>query len=63
MHIFIQSMVPQLTELSFYYQNLVTVSRLQRKMCIRDRIQMVFCMVVLLFFAPKRGFLYLLPLF
>ena len=29
-HIFIQSMVPQLTELSFYYQNLVTVSRLQR---------------------------------
>jgi len=28
-HIFIQSMVPQLTELSFYYQNLVTVSRLQ----------------------------------
>ena len=24
-HIFIQSMVPQLTELSFYYQNLVTV--------------------------------------
>ena len=29
-HIFIQSMVPQLTELSFYYMNLVTVSRLQR---------------------------------
>lgn len=28
--IFIQSMVPQLTELSFYYMNLVTVSRLQR---------------------------------
>ena len=27
-HIFIQSMVPQLTELSFYYMNLVTVSRL-----------------------------------
>ena len=27
---FIQSMVPQLTELSFYYMNLVTVSRLQR---------------------------------
>ena len=26
-HIFIQSMVPELTELSFYYMNLVTVSR------------------------------------
>ena len=26
----IQSMVPQLTELTFYYMNLVTVSRLQR---------------------------------
>ena len=28
--LFIQSMVPQLTELTFYYMNLVTVSRLQR---------------------------------
>ena len=28
--LFIQSMVPELTELSFYYMNLVTVSRLQR---------------------------------
>ena len=28
--LFIQSQVPQLTELSFYYMNLVTVSRLQR---------------------------------
>ena len=28
--IFIQSMVPQLTELTFYYMNLVTVSRVQR---------------------------------
>ena len=28
--IFIQSMVPELTELSFYYMNLVTVSRVQR---------------------------------
>ena len=27
--IFIQSMVPELTELTFYYANLVTVSRLQ----------------------------------
>ena len=30
-HIFIQSMVPELTELSFYYMNLVTVSRLHRE--------------------------------
>ena len=29
-HIFIQSYVTELTELTFYYQNLVTVSRLQR---------------------------------
>ena len=28
--LFIQSQVPQLCELSFYYMNLVTVSRLQR---------------------------------
>ena len=28
--IFIQSMVPQLTELTFYYMNLVTVARLSR---------------------------------
>ena len=36
-HIFIQSMVPQLTELSFYYQNLVTVSRLQRNPTVNER--------------------------
>ena len=30
--IFIQSQVPELTELSFYYMNLVTVSRLQRNL-------------------------------
>ena len=28
--LFIQSMIPELTELTFYYMNLVTVSRLQR---------------------------------
>ena len=39
-HIFIQSMVPQLTELSFYYMNLVTVSRLQRNPTVRSEIQM-----------------------
>ena len=39
-HIFIQSMVPQLTELSFYYMNLVTVSRLQRNPPVKSEIQM-----------------------
>ena len=40
LHIFIQSMVPQLTELSFYYMNLVTVSRLQRNPTVKSEIQM-----------------------
>ena len=39
-HIFIQSMVLQLTELSFYYMNLVTVSRLQRNPTVKSEIQM-----------------------
>ena len=39
-HIFIQSMVPQLTELSFYYMNLVTVNRLQRNPTVKSEIQM-----------------------
>ena len=39
-HIFIQSMVPELTELSFYYMNLVTVSRLQRNPTVKSEIQM-----------------------
>ena len=39
-HIFIQSMVPQLTELSFYYMNLVTVSRLQRNPTVKSELQM-----------------------
>ena len=38
--LFIQSMVPQLTELSFYYMNLVTVSRVQRNPTIKSEIQM-----------------------
>lgn len=38
--LFIQSMVPQLTELSFYYMNLVTVSRLQRNPTVKTEIQM-----------------------
>ena len=38
--IFIQSMVPQLTELSFYYMNLGTVSRLQRNPTVKSEIQM-----------------------
>ena len=33
-------MVPQLTELSFYYMNLVTVSRLQRNPTVKSEIQM-----------------------
>lgn len=38
--LFIQSMVPQLTELAFYYMNLVTVSRLQRNPTVKAEIQM-----------------------
>ncbi|MBP5232029.1 MAG: tryptophan--tRNA ligase, partial [Planctomycetes bacterium] len=38
--IFIQSLVPQLTELTFYYMNLVTVSRLQRNPTVKAEIQM-----------------------
>ena len=38
--IFIQSMVPELTELSFYYMNLVTVSRLKRNPTVKSEIQM-----------------------
>lgn len=38
--IFIQSMIPELTELSFYYMNLVTVSRLQRNPTVKAEIQM-----------------------
>lgn len=38
--IFIQSMVPELTELTFYYMNLVTVSRVQRNPTVKAEIQM-----------------------
>ena len=38
--IFIQSMVPELTELSFYYMNLVTVSRVQRNPTVKSEIKM-----------------------
>lgn len=37
---FIQSQIPELTELSFYYMNLVTVSRLQRNPTVKAEIQM-----------------------
>ena len=37
--IFIQSMVPELTELTFYYLNLVTVSRVQRNPTVKAEIQ------------------------
>ena len=39
-NIFIQSMVPQLTELTFYYMNRVTVSRVQRNPTVKAEIQM-----------------------
>ena len=37
---FVQSAVPELCELSFYYMNLVTVSRLQRNPTVKAEIQM-----------------------
>lgn len=39
-NIFIQSHVAELTELSFYYMNLVTVSRLQRNPTVKAELQM-----------------------
>lgn len=38
--LFIQSMVPELTELTFYYMNIVTVSRVQRNPTIKSELQM-----------------------
>lgn len=38
--LFIQSQVPQLTELTFYYMNLVTVARLQRNPTVKSEIQL-----------------------
>lgn len=38
--LFIQSQIPQLCELSFYYMNLVTVSRLQRNPTVKTEIKM-----------------------
>ena len=38
--IFIQSMIPELTELTFYYMDLVTVARLQRNPTVKSEIQM-----------------------
>ena len=39
-NIFVQSYVTELTELTFYYQNLVTVSRLQRNPTVKAEIQL-----------------------
>ncbi len=39
-NLFIQSQIPQLCELSFYYMNLVTVSRLQRNPTVKAEIQL-----------------------
>ncbi len=38
--LFIQSMIPELTELMFYYMNLVSVSRLQRNPTVKSELQM-----------------------
>lgn len=38
--IFIQSMVPELTELTFYYMNLVTVARVQRNPTVKSEIKL-----------------------
>lgn len=38
--LFIQSQIPELTELSFYYMNLVTVARLQRNPTVKSEIAM-----------------------
>ena len=37
--IFIQSMIPELTELTFYYMNLVTVARVQRNPTVKAEIK------------------------
>lgn len=39
-HIFIQSQIQELCELSFYYMNLVTVSRVQRNPTVKQEIQL-----------------------
>lgn len=39
-NLLIQSQIPELTELAFYYMNLVTVSRLQRNPTVKSEIQM-----------------------
>ena len=38
--LFVQSQIPELTELTFFYSNLVTVSRLQRNPTVKSEIQM-----------------------
>lgn len=38
--IFIQSLIPELTELTFYYMNLVTLSRVQRNPTVKTEIQL-----------------------
>lgn len=38
--IFVQSMIPELTELTFFYMNLVTVARLQRNPTVKSEIAM-----------------------
>ena len=49
--IFIQSQIPELCELSFYYMDLVSVSRLQRNPTVKSEIQMVDSSVAYLLFS------------
>lgn len=66
--IFIQSQVPELAELSFFYMNLVTVSRLQRNPTVKTEIQMrpYYCLLPLLgdrvAFSPVPRFSSLTPM-
>ena len=39
--IFIQSQIPELCEMSFYYMDLVTVARLQRNPTVKNEIKMI----------------------
>lgn len=38
--LFVQSQIPELTELTFFYSNLVTVSRLQRNPTVKNEIKL-----------------------
>ena len=54
--IFIQSQVPELAELSFFYMNLVTVSRLQRNPTVKTEIQMLKTVIPYMKSSQKKQF-------